>query len=310
MRPAARRCAAGTSRCHRPAGDPCLASTAASTERIGVGADIRDQTSRRLGSVRWDADRPVRSSGDADPVGAPARRVPVRAARPGPVLRRTGRGHRRDGHLPVDGDMNGTSPAGRTVLDVGGGPGYFADAFADAGLQYIGVEPDPTRDARRAPRRRRGRAGTFVRASGMALPFADDSVDICLSSNVAEHVPRAVAAWPRDAARHPARRPGGAVLHGVARPVRRARDGADRTISAALAPPTATPANTGIGRRTTTARRCSRCPRPTGCEWAASTGRSGRRISPLPPAMGLVDDARPGAPGIPVSNLVLVLRPS
>ena len=32
--------------------------------------------------------------------------------------------------------------------------------------------------------------GTFVRASGMALPFADDSVDICLSSNVAEHVPR------------------------------------------------------------------------------------------------------------------------
>ncbi len=31
---------------------------------------------------------------------------------------------------------------------------------------------------------------TFVRASGMALPFADDSVDICLSSNVAEHLPR------------------------------------------------------------------------------------------------------------------------
>ncbi|EUA16238.1 methyltransferase domain protein [Mycobacterium xenopi 4042] len=28
-----------------------------------------------------------------------------------------------------------------------------------------------------------------MRASGMALPFADDSVDICLSSNVAEHVP-------------------------------------------------------------------------------------------------------------------------
>ena len=30
---------------------------------------------------------------------------------------------------------------------------------------------------------------TYVRASGMALPFADASVDICLSSNVAEHVP-------------------------------------------------------------------------------------------------------------------------
>ena len=36
--------------------------------------------------------------------------------------------------------------------------------------------------------RRSRAAGTFVRASGMALPFADDSVDICLSSNVAEHV--------------------------------------------------------------------------------------------------------------------------
>jgi SAM-dependent methyltransferase len=30
----------------------------------------------------------------------------------------------------------------------------------------------------------------YVRASGMALPFADASVDICLSSNVAEHVPQ------------------------------------------------------------------------------------------------------------------------
>ena len=45
----------------------------------------------------------------------------------------------------------------------------------------------PARDACRTRRASRG-AGTFVRASGMALPFADDSVDICLSSNVAEHV--------------------------------------------------------------------------------------------------------------------------
>ena len=34
-----------------------------------------------------------------------------------------------------------------------------------------------------------GGTATYVRASGMALPFADASVDICLSSNVAEHVP-------------------------------------------------------------------------------------------------------------------------
>ena len=31
---------------------------------------------------------------------------------------------------------------------------------------------------------------TYVRASGVALPFANASVDICLSSNVAEHVPQ------------------------------------------------------------------------------------------------------------------------
>ncbi len=83
---------------------------------------------------------------------------------------------------------NGTSPAGRTLLDVGGGPGYFAEAFADAGVHYVGVEPDPaemhTGPAHDFP------PAPFVRASGMALPFAEASVDICLSSNVAEHVPQ------------------------------------------------------------------------------------------------------------------------
>ncbi|MBV8966855.1 MAG: class I SAM-dependent methyltransferase, partial [Mycobacteriaceae bacterium] len=59
-----------------------------------------------------------------------------------------------------------------------GGPGYFASAFADHGMDYLGVDPDvPNQPA------------NFVRASGTALPFADDAVDICLSSNVAEHVP-------------------------------------------------------------------------------------------------------------------------
>jgi SAM-dependent methyltransferase len=87
------------------------------------------------------------------------------------------------------------------VLDVGGGPGYFAAAFADAGLQYIGVEPDPREihemhigaapaaTSSTAPASIRGKT-IYVRASGMALPFADASVDICLSSNVAEHVPQ------------------------------------------------------------------------------------------------------------------------
>lgn len=76
---------------------------------------------------------------------------------------------------------------GRTVLDVGGGPGYFAAAFAAAGWTYVGVEPDP-REIHAADHSDRGGPGTFVRASGLALPFADHSVDVCLSSNVAEHV--------------------------------------------------------------------------------------------------------------------------
>jgi SAM-dependent methyltransferase len=84
-------------------------------------------------------------------------------------------------------DATGTAPTGRTVLDVGGGPGYFAAAFADAGLHYIGVEPDPTE--MHAGPAAADRRTTYVRASGMALPFADNCVDICLSSNVAEHVP-------------------------------------------------------------------------------------------------------------------------
>ena len=80
----------------------------------------------------------------------------------------------------------GTSDRGRTVLDDGGGPGYFADAFERAGMFYVGVEPDP--GEMHAGPAADAASGTFVRASGTALPFADDSVDVCLSSNVAEHV--------------------------------------------------------------------------------------------------------------------------
>jgi len=99
-------------------------------------------------------------------------------------------------------------PAGRTLLDVGGGPGYFAAAFADAGINYIGVEPDPG-EMHAAEPAVTGEAGAFVRASGMALPFADDSVDICLSSNVAEHVPRP---WQLGAEMLRVTRPGGLAV--------------------------------------------------------------------------------------------------
>ena len=73
---------------------------------------------------------------------------------------------------------------GRSVLDIGGGPGYFADAFAAAGAAYAGLEPDAGELTARG-----GVAGNTVRGSGLDLPVADRSVDIAFSSNVLEHVP-------------------------------------------------------------------------------------------------------------------------
>jgi SAM-dependent methyltransferase len=104
--------------------------------------------------------------------------------------------------------IKGERPVGRRVLDVGGGPGYFARAFIGAGLDYIGVEPDPTEIHAAEPVLAR-EAATYVRASGMALPFADNSVDICLSSNVAEHVPRP---WELGGEMLRVTRPGGLVV--------------------------------------------------------------------------------------------------
>jgi len=103
----------------------------------------------------------------------------------------------------------GDDPAGKTLLDVGGGPGYFATAFADAGVCYVGVEPDPGEVHAMHAAGAATSPGTFVRASGMALPFADASVDICLSSNVAEHVPRP---WQLGNEMLRVTRPGGLVM--------------------------------------------------------------------------------------------------
>lgn len=73
--------------------------------------------------------------------------------------------------------------AGATVLDVGGGPGYFADAFRAAGATYWAVDSDlGEMSGRGMPG-----PGTLL-ASGMALPVRDATVDVCFSSNVLEHV--------------------------------------------------------------------------------------------------------------------------
>ena len=74
---------------------------------------------------------------------------------------------------------------GATVLDVGGGPGYFAEAFEAAGARYIALDVD----AGQIHLHGRTPAPCTVQADGMRLPFATGSLDVAYSSNVAEHVP-------------------------------------------------------------------------------------------------------------------------
>lgn len=81
-------------------------------------------------------------------------------------------------------DVSGTTLAGQSVLDVGGGPGYFADAFTDRGAFYVGLEPDAGEMTAAGLT-----LSTSVRGDGTCLPLRTDSFDVAYSSNVAEHVP-------------------------------------------------------------------------------------------------------------------------
>ncbi len=74
---------------------------------------------------------------------------------------------------------------GRTVVDVGGGGGWFTAAFRARGAHCYLFEPDP------AELRFAGNAvpaGAVV-ADGYWLPVRDGGADVAFSSNVLEHVP-------------------------------------------------------------------------------------------------------------------------
>ncbi len=73
--------------------------------------------------------------------------------------------------------------ADRTVVDVGGGGGWFSAAFGRRGAHTLLVEPDV--DELRS--RGRPRPGSVV-GDGYWLPLQDASVDVSFSSNVLEHV--------------------------------------------------------------------------------------------------------------------------
>ncbi len=75
--------------------------------------------------------------------------------------------------------------ADQVVLDIGGGPGYFANSFRSAGASYIPLEYDFRELSARTvidP--------AAVIGDGQRLPVRSGSVDICYSSNVLEHVPQ------------------------------------------------------------------------------------------------------------------------
>jgi SAM-dependent methyltransferase len=72
---------------------------------------------------------------------------------------------------------------GSTVVDVGGGAGYFTSAFRAQGAACYLFEPDPAEmHASGSPP-----AGAVI-ADGYWLPVGDGSADVCFSSNVLEHV--------------------------------------------------------------------------------------------------------------------------
>jgi SAM-dependent methyltransferase len=75
-------------------------------------------------------------------------------------------------------DLDGT-----VFLDVGGGPGYFRDAFAGAGASYLALDSDVGELAGLGDIAE----GTVI-GSGTALPFREEVFDVCYSSNVLEHV--------------------------------------------------------------------------------------------------------------------------
>ncbi len=101
-------------------------------------------------------------------------------------------------------DVTGVGLDNLTILDVGGGPGYFASEFSHRGATYIGLEPDVGEMSAA------GIAVTnAVRGDGMALPFATNSFDVVYSSNVVEHVPRP---WDMGAEMLRVAKPGGLVI--------------------------------------------------------------------------------------------------
>ncbi|GLW61899.1 SAM-dependent methyltransferase [Actinomadura rubrobrunea] len=92
---------------------------------------------------------------------------------------------------------------GATVLDVGTGTGFLAREFHAAGARCAGVDLDVEQLTALG-----SAAGCMLAGSAMALPFQDGAFDVCVSSNVLEHVREP---WRMGAEMIRVTRPGGVV---------------------------------------------------------------------------------------------------
>ncbi len=75
------------------------------------------------------------------------------------------------------------SLADATLLDVGGGPGYYTRAFRNVGARCLLVDADMRELTGQGPADR-----TAVMGDARRLPLSDGSVDVAFSSNLLEHV--------------------------------------------------------------------------------------------------------------------------
>ena len=216
---------------------------------------------------------------------------------------------------------------GRLVVDVGGGAGYFTEAFTAAGARCVLVEPeagalgldDPEHDGdaelaadgvgtatvsesvrrlrhRRAVRPGRLAPGRTIAGDGNRLPLSDAGADVVFSSNVLEHIPD-----PRTILDEMIRvtRPGG-TIYLSSRPGTPRGEGTKRprgTISVATAPPCATSATTDSPPETCSAPHCSHATwaHPANGPRPSRRGRGGRpaRYYPGLDALGGLGPGRP-----------------
>ena len=74
--------------------------------------------------------------------------------------------------------------AGKTILDLGCGPGFYTEAFRARGATVIPVDNDPAEMQMVGS----GPEGALIADAG-ALPIPDDSIDGAFCSNLLEHTP-------------------------------------------------------------------------------------------------------------------------